>query len=78
LGHWIVPMSVASRRKPILRHRWDRLEIPMVFTRVAVTVGQPIRIPPGLSWEEVKLWRTRLHDALEAVDDEAERRVRRI
>jgi hypothetical protein len=77
LGHLIVPISVASRRKHVLRHRWDRLEIPMMFTRVSVAVGEPMRIPPGLSWEEVGCWRSRLHDVLEAVDREAEDRVRR-
>lgn len=76
LGHAIVPVSVASRRKHILQHRWDRLEIPMVFTRVHVSVGQPLRIPPNLSWDEVQMWRARLRDVLEAVDSEAERRVR--
>lgn len=77
LGHSVVPISVAARRKHVLRHRWDRLEIPMVFTRVHVSVGEPIKIPSGLSWQEVQRWRTRLHDALEAVDQVAENRVRR-
>jgi lysophospholipid acyltransferase (LPLAT)-like uncharacterized protein len=76
LGYSIVPVSVASRRKHILHHRWDRLEIPMIFTRVHVSVGRAIKIPPALSWEGVQDWRIRLHDALEAIDTEAERRVR--
>jgi lysophospholipid acyltransferase (LPLAT)-like uncharacterized protein len=77
LGHLIVPMSVASRHKHVLHHRWDRLEIPMIFSRVCVAVGEPMRIPPGLSWEEVQRWRSRLQDLLEAIDSEAEDRVRR-
>lgn len=77
LGHVIVPMSVASRHKHVLRHRWDRLEIPMLFTRVSVAVGKPIQVPRGLSFDKLQTWRDRLHDALEAIDAEAESRVRR-
>lgn len=74
-GHVIVPVSVAARRRHVMRHRWDRLEIPFLFTRVHVSVGEPLRIPPNLTWEEVQHWRARLHDTLEALDEDAERKV---
>jgi lysophospholipid acyltransferase (LPLAT)-like uncharacterized protein len=76
-GHLLVPISVAARRKHVLVHRWDHLEIPTFFTRVSLAVGDPIRVPPNLRSAEIMRWRTRLHDALEAVDREAEAMVTR-
>ena len=77
LGHWIIPLSVGAQRKHVLTHRWDHLEIPKLFTRVHLAVGEPIRVPPKLSAAGIMDWRIRLHDALEAVDAEAEEKVAR-
>lgn len=75
LGYSIVPVSVASRRKRVLVHRWDRLELPKMFTRVCIVVGDPLTVPSRLGPEDVQSWSGRLKDVLEAADDLAERLV---
>jgi hypothetical protein len=68
LGFALLPVSVASRRKRVLRHRWDRMEIPRPFTRVCLVIGEALTVPAGLTRDEVEPWARRLHDALEAGD----------
>lgn len=75
LGHWIVPVSVAARSKHVFVRRWDRLEIPKLFTHVHLSVGEPMQVPPDLSSAGLVEWRVRLHDVLEEVDAEAEKKV---
>lgn len=77
LGHWIVPVSVAARSKHVFVRRWDHLEIPRMFTRVHLSVGDPMQVPSNLSQAGLLDWRMRLHDVLEAVDDQAEEKVLR-
>lgn len=72
LGYLVVPVSVASRRKVVLSHRWDRLEIPSVFTRVSLVIGEPLAVPRQLSPHELPEWAQRLHDVLEDLDARAE------
>lgn len=72
LGFALLPVSVASRRKRVLRHRWDRMEIPHPFTRVSLVIGEAMTVPAGLTPDEIEPWARRLHDALEAVDRLAE------
>lgn len=76
LGYLVVPVSVATRRKFVLSRRWDQLEIPGMFTRVSLVVGEPIRVPPGMVPEELPEWTQRLHDVLEELDERAECKVR--
>ena len=42
----IVPVAVASGFKHVFAKRWDRLEVPYLFSRVAVVIGEPIVVPP--------------------------------
>lgn len=75
LGFALLPVSMASRRKRLLRHRWDRMEIPCPFTRVSLVIGEAMTVPAGLTQDEVEPWTHRLHDALEAVDRLAEEKA---
>ena len=54
LDQLIVPITVATRCRLSLAHRWDRLEIPGIFTRVSLVVGEPLRIPPELSTDALR------------------------
>jgi lysophospholipid acyltransferase (LPLAT)-like uncharacterized protein len=42
----LVPLAVASRRK-ITFHSWDRFELPLPCSRMAVLVGDPLYVGPG-------------------------------
>ncbi len=78
LGMEIVPVTFAARRSTTNEERWDRFEVPKLFSRVVFVLGEPMRPPPGL-WdadlEEVDRWAERLHEALDTVDREAEVRL---
>ena len=75
LGYAIVPVSVASRRRHLLYRRWDKMEVPKLFTRVCMVVGTPMYIPENLKEEEVHGWSEKLHDVLEEIDKTAAKKV---
>jgi lysophospholipid acyltransferase (LPLAT)-like uncharacterized protein len=41
----IIPLAVAARRKVIF-NTWDRFELPLPFSRLALLVGEPILVRP--------------------------------
>jgi lysophospholipid acyltransferase (LPLAT)-like uncharacterized protein len=75
LGMVLLPVSFASRRPWIMTRRWDRMELPLPFTRVCLVVGAPIRLPAGLSLEDIEEWRLRLREGLEKATALAEERL---
>ena len=72
LGMAVVPVSAASSRKRVDRSRWDGMEVPRLFSRVALLVGEPFRIPPGLGPEDVLAWQEQVGEALAALESRAE------
>ena len=48
LGYVVVPASATARRKRTIKHRWDRMEIPALFTRIGLAIGEPKKIPCNL------------------------------
>lgn len=72
LGFSLVPVSCALRPRKILRRRWDRMEVPLPFSRVALVVGDLWTVPSGLSRDAAGVWTERLARRLEAVDAHAE------
>lgn len=71
LGWLLIPISVAASRKRILAKRWDKLEMPQIFARVCLVIGDPIRVPPNLDQKALETWISRVKFALEAVDLQA-------
>jgi len=59
LGYAIVPVSFAARRTHVLAQRWDRIEVPKLFSRVCLVVGKPIELPTYLSEAAVHDWSAR-------------------
>lgn len=74
LGCVLMPAATASRRTWVQRRRWDRMERPLPFTKVALVLGPPLSVPRDLSQREVAGWQERVREALEA----AERTAREI
>ncbi len=64
-GGLVVPMAAACGRCHVFARAWDRFELPLPFTRVAVALGAPI--PPGEATPEV------LARAIDRAREEAER-----
>lgn len=75
LGLLVFPVTFAARRSRVDTGRWDRFELPRLFTRVVLLMGDEIEIPPGVGEgtpEELGRWTERIHDALDALDRRAE------
>ncbi len=71
LGFALVPTTAASRRKHVMARRWDRMEVPGLFSRVALVIGEPLKIPSDLSRKDIPIWQGRLREALEAAEKRA-------
>lgn len=72
LGLAVLPVATHARWK-IQLWRWDRMTIPLPFTRIALVLGQPLAVPAGLGPEEVPIWAERLARDLAELDREARR-----
>ncbi|WP_420871207.1 lysophospholipid acyltransferase family protein [Mesorhizobium jarvisii] len=73
----IVPVSVASDPKCVLASRWDQRELPYPLATVALSLGEPIRIPKGLDRKGLLEWSDLIRTRLEAVDADAKARTLR-
>ena len=78
LGFLLVPVSVASHPKLVMDGRWDKRELPHLFARVVLSVGEPIHVPDHLDSKDILEWRTRLGAALESLDREAEEHLSKL
>ena len=75
LGYVLQPVSAASNWKRVVHKRWDRAEIPRPFSRVTVTVGEPIRVSPSISAKGLSATKNQVRRALEVLDLRAEERA---
>ena len=75
-GSPVVPISFACSRGVHLR-TWDRLLVPLPFSRIALEVGEPIELEPMLAMSESPETVERLGAALTAVEAAAEGRLGR-
>jgi hypothetical protein len=73
----IVPVSIASVPKIVQSQRWDLRELPLPFARIAVSVGDAVRVPTVSTQEDTAVWSARIREAMETVDAAAETRLRR-
>lgn len=75
LGLLVVPITFAAARSRVAAERWDRMELPRLFTRVVFLLGEPIEIPGGLAPDgdpgALDAWAARLRDVLEDLDRRA-------
>lgn len=70
----VVPAALAPQRCFSLKS-WDRLIVPLPFSRVAVAFGQPMTVPRGISTEELERTRLELEVELERTTALAEREL---
>jgi lysophospholipid acyltransferase (LPLAT)-like uncharacterized protein len=67
----IMPMGFAARKYKQLRS-WDRMVIPMPFSKGVIVYGRPMAVPRDGDIEE---WRLKLEATLNELSEEAERLV---
>jgi lysophospholipid acyltransferase (LPLAT)-like uncharacterized protein len=69
-GQAILPFHIASRRY-IELPSWDRLQIPLPFTRALALVGEPIYVPRDATANEVESKQSELQASLDRMRREA-------
>lgn len=70
-GHPIVPFIVECKRYFALGS-WDRMQVPLPFTRAKLNIARPIYVPPGASDVELEAKRLELQAALKELTAEGE------
>ena len=68
----IMPMGFATRKFKQLRS-WDRMVIPMPFSKGVIVYGEPMVVPRD---GDIEQWRLKLERTLDELCEEAERLVR--
>ncbi len=69
-GAHILPIGCWPQRAIRLR-TWDRLYLPMPWTRVSVMLGEPYNVPSGLDGDAIEVERRALEARLEELTREA-------
>jgi hypothetical protein len=69
-GRPIYPVSLATSRRIVLDN-WDRSQINLPFSRGAIVVGEPIRVPAKADPQMVEQARDALEKALNAASERA-------
>jgi lysophospholipid acyltransferase (LPLAT)-like uncharacterized protein len=65
----VIPMAYASQKKKLLRS-WDRMMIPLPFSKGVCVYGAPLAVPRHSDAEE---WRMKIEETLNELSAEAER-----
>lgn len=64
----IVPVSASFSRAKRMK-TWDGFIIPLPFSKISVTVSEPVHVPPGLNEAGFEEWRARLETQLKNAAD---------
>jgi lysophospholipid acyltransferase (LPLAT)-like uncharacterized protein len=67
-GAPVLPVAVASERKIIL-NSWDRFELILPFSRVALLFGEPLVVPPDARGKGLEAFRLELETRLNTLFD---------
>ena len=71
-GVVLAPIGVASSRKVVLKSRWDRHEMPLPLSRVAIAVGDMIDLAQTGDQHDITQLEDTVRKHMEAVEREAE------
>jgi lysophospholipid acyltransferase (LPLAT)-like uncharacterized protein len=72
-GKAVVPGGISATRAWRPRGRWSDMLIPLPFSRMIMVIGVPMQIPADASREEREVWRQRLQQEMDRLNDEADR-----
>ncbi len=72
-GRAVIPVASACGRAWRIQGSWTDMMIPKPFTTVHGLAGEPIRVPPNLSREELDRHTFILQEAMDRLDAEAQR-----
>lgn len=66
----LLPLSYAASRAWYLKS-WDRFIIPKPFSRIVITIGEPVTVPKGLLAEDLEPYRLQMQSSLRELADKA-------
>jgi hypothetical protein len=69
-GNPVMPFHLEASSYWSLRS-WDRTQIPKPFSRVALVIGEPLRVPADASDADLDQWRLELERRLRALEQRA-------
>ncbi len=72
LGSDLLPVTVYNSRHLTASNRWDKLEIPLPFSRLCVIFGEPISIPTHATRIELQTLSERINQELDELQIRAE------
>ncbi len=67
-GAAVIPVAVASEKKFVL-NTWDRFELTLPFSRVALLFGEPFEVPPDVKGKRLEEFRLQLETKLRNLFD---------
>jgi lysophospholipid acyltransferase (LPLAT)-like uncharacterized protein len=73
-GSPFIPAIWSANRTITLRNSWDKMILPLPFSRISVAFGDPIRIPADTSGEALEYYRKMVQDKLNSMMAEVDRR----
>jgi lysophospholipid acyltransferase (LPLAT)-like uncharacterized protein len=73
-GRPVLPVGCAMSRS-IRARSWDRTEIPLPGSRIAISFGEPLAIPSEASPDECERFRTRVQEAIVRAEREAAKAI---
>lgn len=71
-GVKLVPIGIASRRKLLMTSRWDRQEIPLPFSAVALAVGEMIDLAGQPDPADLPAWQAIVQHGMDLAEQQAE------
>jgi lysophospholipid acyltransferase (LPLAT)-like uncharacterized protein len=74
-GKPILPISIAASHTWRFR-TWDRFELPLPFSRVAIAYGEPVAMPRGVDAEGLGRLQAEMGQRLQALQQEAREALR--
>lgn len=69
---WFIPMACSGSRVITLHKAWDKTIIPKPFSKMYLTFGTPIKIPEGISSEDLEKIRAEKEVELSRITDRAD------
>ena len=70
----LLPLSYAASRAWQL-NSWDKFLIPKPFTKIVITIGEPVTIPKGLLAEDLEPLRLQMENALKSLTEKSQHQV---
>jgi lysophospholipid acyltransferase (LPLAT)-like uncharacterized protein len=75
-GAPILPIHAASSWRWVAKRSWDRMEVPLPFSRVLIRVGQPHHVPRNADASQIEQMRKQLEQEMQLGNAAAEAELR--